>query len=201
MNTTRAIFFMPFVPSVLGARGSKGIVPDVEGLECTPMGCSSEYQSINGKITGSRSLTYLVTPTCAGTLTTRPLKEGGGRVRVSAASGVLRVTGSGSTPTVPNPPGADATKKSAPNVVVNAMAWFGLAALSLSLSRRQKLARHLHPTKTSKADHANRDPLSHGKRSRLGPLLLDAAAVIILTAAMLALFMRWLETQHAIIMM
>jgi tetratricopeptide (TPR) repeat protein len=84
--------------TVSGALGNEGALPDVEGLEFTPAGRSSRFQSINGEVTESQSLIYLVRATRAGTFTIPALKVGNGRDAVSSGPVVLRVTGSGSTP-------------------------------------------------------------------------------------------------------
>lgn len=84
--------------SVSGAEGSDGVLPEVEGLEFTPAGRSSRYQSINGVVTESQSLIYLVRATRAGAFTIPALKVGSGHDAASSSPVVLRVTGSGSTP-------------------------------------------------------------------------------------------------------
>jgi hypothetical protein len=81
-----------------GARGSEGTLPEVDGLEFTPAGRSSQYQSINGQVRESQSLIYLVTATRTGSFTIPALKIGSGRDAASSNPVVLRVTGSGSTP-------------------------------------------------------------------------------------------------------
>ena len=84
--------------TVSGAGGSEGTLPDVDGLEFTPAGRSSQYQSINGEVRESQSLIYLVRATRTGTFTIPALKAGNGRDAVSSSPVVLRVTGSGSAP-------------------------------------------------------------------------------------------------------
>jgi BatD DUF11 like domain len=84
--------------TVSGARGSEGILPEVDGLEFTPAGRSSQYQSINGEVRESQSLIYLVTATRTGSFTIPALKIGSGRDAASSNPVVLRVTGSGSSP-------------------------------------------------------------------------------------------------------
>jgi hypothetical protein len=84
--------------AVSGARGSEGTLPEVDGLEFTPAGRSSQFQSINGEVTESQSLIYLVRATRAGMFTIPALKVGSGHDAVSSSPVVLRVTGSGSAP-------------------------------------------------------------------------------------------------------
>ena len=99
--------------TVSGALGNEGILPDVDGLEFTPTGRSSQYQSINGEVEESQSLVYLVTATHAGSFTIPALKVGSGHDAVSSSPVVLRVTGSGSTPALRAPSVRDDERVSA----------------------------------------------------------------------------------------
>jgi hypothetical protein len=101
--------------TVTGGSGEEPAVPHVDGLDITPFGQSSEFQSINGVTTASNSQTYLVTPNHAGRFTIPPLKIGNGGEATQPI--VLQATGSSTAPTaggqpssaLPTPtiPGAD----------------------------------------------------------------------------------------------
>lgn len=82
--------------TVTGGSGDEPALPHVDGLEFTPMGQSSAYQSINGVVTASSSHTYLVTAARAGHFTIPALKIGHGSNSATTQPVVLQVTGTGS---------------------------------------------------------------------------------------------------------
>jgi hypothetical protein len=102
-----------------GGTGDEPALPHVDGLEFTPMGQTSETQSINGVVTASSSYTYLVTANRAGKFTIPSMKIGQGSAAGTTQPIVLQVTGAGSAtaphaslqpaPALPSPnvPGAD----------------------------------------------------------------------------------------------
>jgi hypothetical protein len=101
--------------TVIGGSGNEPALPAVDGLEFTPTGQSSEYQSINGAVTASTSQTYLVTATRAGQFTIPALKIGDGSSAETTQPIVLQVTSTGSS-NAPNAAGQPATALPAPDV-------------------------------------------------------------------------------------
>ncbi len=79
-----------------GATADEPALPHVDGLEFTPMGQTSETQSINGVVTASSSYTYLVTANRAGRFTIPSIKIGQGSAAETTQPIVLQVTGAGS---------------------------------------------------------------------------------------------------------
>ena len=55
--------------SISGGDSTQPELPAVSGLEFTPVGQSSSFESVNGEVTSSVSLTYQVTPDRVGTFT------------------------------------------------------------------------------------------------------------------------------------
>jgi len=90
--------------TVTGASGEEPAVPHVDGLDITPMGQSSEFESVNGVTTASNSQIYLVTPTRAGRFTIPSLKLGNGTEATQPI--VLQATGSAAAPSAGTPPAA-----------------------------------------------------------------------------------------------
>jgi hypothetical protein len=101
--------------TITGGTDEEPALPNVDGLEFTPVGQSSEYQSINGVVTASSSHTYLITAAHAGTFTIPAMKIGDGSDAVISKPVVLQVTGTGSAiaPRAGYPP---ATAPPSPNV-------------------------------------------------------------------------------------
>ena len=163
------------------ALGSKGILPEAEGLKVVPTKRTSQYVSANGEIRDSQSLSYPVTATRAETDRTLALKVGDGPEAVGSSPVALVVAGSGL------PPAPDqtrqvgkATKKHqeelAPNrvepgrfvstlrplfllpwfLIVNLVALAGIAAAALSVRRRVRLVRSPHLLRASLAGRALR---------------------------------------------
>jgi hypothetical protein len=101
--------------TVTGGADEEPALPNVDGLEFTPTGQSSEYQSINGVVTASNSQIYLVTATRAGTFTIPALRIGDGNDAVTSQPLVLHVTGTSSA-TAPHAPQQPAPALPSPNV-------------------------------------------------------------------------------------
>ncbi len=101
--------------TVIGGSGDEPALPAVDGLEFTPTGQSSEYQSINGAVTASTSQTYLVTATRAGQFTIPALKIGKGSNVETTEPVVLQVSGT-NFPNAPDASGQPATALPAPKV-------------------------------------------------------------------------------------
>jgi hypothetical protein len=80
-------------------------IPDVEGLDITPVGQSTQIEVINGSMTSSACDTYQVTPQREGTFVIPAIRAGG----ASSQPLTLRVgQGSGPTASVPSPmPGSN----------------------------------------------------------------------------------------------
>jgi hypothetical protein len=105
--------------TIAGGTGDEPALPHVDGLEFTPMGQTTESQSINGMVTDSSSYTYLVTASRAGQFTIPSLQIGQGNAAQRTEPVVLQVTGAGSATApgagvqaapalpAPNVPGAD----------------------------------------------------------------------------------------------
>jgi hypothetical protein len=74
--------------TITGNENAQPQIPAVSGLEFTSVGQSSSFQSINGAVTSSVSLTYQVTPDRAGTFTIPAIRLSGGE---SSQPLILRV--------------------------------------------------------------------------------------------------------------
>ena len=95
--------------TVTGGSGDEPALTPVDGLEFTPIGQSSSYQSINGVVTASSSHTYLVTAARAGHFTIPALKIGHGSLAATTQPVVLQVvagTGSATGAHTHQPPAA-----------------------------------------------------------------------------------------------
>jgi len=101
--------------TVTGDSSDEPTLPHVDGLDFTPMGQSSEFQSINGVDTASNSHSYLVTANRPGNFTIPPLKIGQGSSVQTTQSFVLQVTGSASA-AAPNANVPSAPALPSPNV-------------------------------------------------------------------------------------
>lgn len=93
--------------TISGNDGTQPELPAVSGLEFTPVGQSSSFQSINGVGTSSVSLTYQVTPARVGTFTIPAIRLPGGggssqpvRLRVLMKSSGISSSASLPAPTV-----------------------------------------------------------------------------------------------------
>jgi len=64
--------------SISGGDSTQPELPAVSGLEFTPVGQSSSFESVNGAVTSSVSLTYQVTPDRVGTFTIPAIRVPGG---------------------------------------------------------------------------------------------------------------------------
>lgn len=85
--------------NISGGDGTPPQLPAVSGLEFTPAGQSSSYESINGAVTSSISLTFQVTPDRVGTFTMPAIRVPGGG---SSQPLTLQVSLSGGAPTSPS---------------------------------------------------------------------------------------------------
>ena len=102
--------------TVTGGDGDEAVMPHVDGLEFSPAGQSSQYQSINGVVTSSTSQIYLVTPSRAGRFTIPPITIGQGSNARKSQSFSLQVSGAaaGARANATQQPGASALPS--PNV-------------------------------------------------------------------------------------
>jgi hypothetical protein len=79
--------------TITGGDEEEPVMPHVDGLEFSPAGQSSQYESINGVVTSSTSQIYLVTPFRAGRFTIPPITIGQGRNARKSQSFTLVVSG------------------------------------------------------------------------------------------------------------
>jgi hypothetical protein len=102
--------------TITGGEGDEPVMPHVDGLEFSPAGQSSQYQSINGVVTSSTSQIYLVTPSRAGRFTIPPITIGQGSNARKSQSLSLQVSGAaaGARANAGQQPGASALPS--PNV-------------------------------------------------------------------------------------
>jgi hypothetical protein len=92
--------------TVQGNQASEPALPRVDGLEFTPMGQSSSFQSINGTTSASVSHLYQVTATRAGTFTIPAIRIGSASTRPLALQVLYRAgtrNSAGSSPGTPLP--------------------------------------------------------------------------------------------------
>jgi hypothetical protein len=101
--------------SISGGDSSQPELPAVSGLEFTPAGQSSSFESINGAVTSSISLTYEVTPDRVGTFTIPAIRLPDGSrsqpltLQVSASASGAMAASSANLPPPNVPAGASAT--------------------------------------------------------------------------------------------
>ena len=81
--------------TVQGSRSGEPSLPRVAGLEFTPVGQSSSFQSINGAVTASVSHLYQVTASRAGTFNIPAIQVGGARTRPLVLQVLKGVGGAG----------------------------------------------------------------------------------------------------------
>ena len=90
--------------SISGGDSTQPELPAVSGLEFTPVGQSSSFESVNGEVTSSVSLTYQVTPDRVGTFTIPSIRlpDGGSSqpltLQVSQNAGGAAATSSANLP-------------------------------------------------------------------------------------------------------